>query len=217
MAAVGGAAALIGGLTFGLFSASGTSGANTFTSGTVTVGAGTPTSVTCSITNMVPGDSSTGAPIGGKADTPCTYNVNYTGSASAYLAVDVAIGNGSVPLYDGSATGLQLYLKDAAPTTYLTSTAPTAGTTFKQEGGASVSLPVGTTANLLVSAVPATPNTAVSYTLNYAIPLASGNTYQGGSSTVTLTFHAVQAANNPLPGDCVAGQQCNATTTFLWS
>jgi hypothetical protein len=166
---------------------------------------------------MVPGDSSTGAPIGGKADTPCTYNVNYTGSASAYLAVDVAIGNGSVPLYDGSATGLQLYLKDAAPTTYLTSTAPTAGTTFKQEGGASVSLPVGTTANLLVSAVPATPNTAVSYTLNYAIPLASGNTYQGGSSTVTLTFHAVQAANNPLPGDCVAGQQCNATTTFLWS
>lgn len=217
VAAVGGAAALIGGLTFGLFSASGTSGANTFTSGTVTVGAGTPTSVTCSITNMVPGDSSTGAPIGGKADTPCTYNVNYTGSASAYLAVDVAIGNGSVPLYDGSATGLQLYLKDAAPTTYLTSTAPTAGTTFKQEGGASVSLPVGTTANLLVSAVPATPNTAVSYTLNYAIPLASGNTYQGGSSTVTLTFHAVQAANNPLPGDCVAGQQCNATTTFLWS
>jgi hypothetical protein len=215
VAAVGAAVALIGG-TFGLFSASGTSGANTFTSGTVTIGNGTPASVTCSITNMVPGDSSTGAPIGGKTNTPCTYNVKYTGSASAWLAVDVAVSNGSVALYDGSATGLQLYLKDAS-TTYLSSTAPTAGTIYTQEGGTSTSLPSGTTANLLVSTAPATTNTAVSYTLNYAIPIASGNSFQGGSSTVTLTFHAVQAANNPLPGDCAAGQQCNTSSTFVWS
>jgi len=211
------AATLAGGITFGLFSASGAGGANTFTGGTVTVAAGTPTSVTCSITNMVPGDSSSGAPIGGKTNTPCTYNMKYTGSATAYLAVDVAVSNGTIPLYDGTATGLQLYLKDGTPTTYLTSTAPTAGTTFTAQGSTSTSLPVGTTANLLVSPTPAATNATVSFTLNYAVPIASGNTYQGGSSTVTLTFHAVQAGNNPVTGACLAGQQCNATSTFLWS
>ena len=211
------AATLAGGVTFGLFSASGSGGANTFTGGTVTVAAGTPTSVVCTITNMVPGDSSTGAPIGAKTNAPCTYNMKYTGSATAWLGVDVAITNGSTALYDGTATGLQLYLKDGTPTTYLTSTAPTAGTTFTAQGGTATSLPVGTTANLLVSPTPAATGAAVSFTLNYAVPIASGNTYQGGSATVTLTFHAVQAANNPVTGACLAGQQCNATTTFLWS
>jgi hypothetical protein len=143
--------------------------------------------------------------------------MKYTGSATAYLAVDVAVSNGTIPLYDGTATGLQLYLKDGTPTTYLSSTAPTAGTTFTAQGGTSTSLPVGTTANLLVSPTPAATNATVSFTLNYAVPIASGNTYQGGSSTVTLTFHAVQAGNNPVTGACLAGQQCNATTTFLWS
>jgi len=217
VATVGAAATLAGGVTFGLFSASGAGGANTFTGGTVTVGTGTPVSVNCVITNMVPGDSSSGAAIGSKAATACTYNMKYTGSATAWMAVDVAVSNGTTPLYDGTATGLQLYLKDGTPSTYLTSTAPTAGTTFAAQGGAATSLPTGTTANLLVSTTPAAPNTSVSFTLNYAVPIATGNAYQGGSATVTLTFHAVQAGNNPLPGACVAGQQCNATTTFLWS
>ena len=217
VATVGAAATLAGGVTFGLFSASGASGANTFTGGTVTVGTGTPVSVNCVITSMVPGDSSAGATIGSKADTACTYSMKYTGTATAWLAVDVAVSNGTPVLYDGTATGLQLYLKDGTPTTYLTSTAPTAGTTFTAQGGTATSLPTGTTANLLVSTIPATTGTAVSFTLNYAVPIATGNAYQGGSATVTLTFHAVQAGNNPLPGACVAGQQCNATTTFLWS
>jgi len=216
VATAGAAATLAGGVTFGLFSASGAGGGNTFTGGTVTVAAGTPASVTCSITNMVPGDSSAGAPIGSKAATACTYNMKYTGSATAYLAVDVAVSNGTTSLYDGTATGLQLYLKDGT-TTYLTSTAPTAGTTFTAQGGTATLLPIGTTANLLVSPTPAATGTAVSFTLNYAVPIASGNTYQGGSATVTLTFHAVQAGNNPVTAACVAGQQCNATTTFLWS
>ena len=220
-ATIGAAGTLAGGLTFGLFSASGSSGSNTFTSGTVSIGTGTGTSVTCNITNMVPGDSSSGAPIGGRADTPCTYNVNYTGTASAYLAVDVAVNNvGSPALYDGSATGLQLYLTDGSSTTYLTSTAPTGGTTFTAEGtpGAPASLlPSVPAANLLVSPVATTTTTAVSFTLNYAVPIATGNTYQGGSATVKLTFHAVQASNQVIPGDCAAGHQCNGTATFVWS
>jgi hypothetical protein len=216
VATLGAVGTLVGGTTFGLFSSSGSSNGNVFTAGTVTVGPGDTGSVTCTIPNMVPGDSSTGAPIGGKTDTPCTYNVKYTGSASGWLGVDVTVANGSTALYDDTTTGLQLYLKDAS-STYVTSTAPTAGTKFTQEGGTPASLPIGTTSNLLVSTTPATTGTAVSFTLNYAVPIASGNSYQGGSATVTLTFHAVQSNNNPLPGDCVAGQQCNPGGSFVWS
>ena len=209
-------ATLVAGFTFGLFSASESSGANTFTAGTVSVGTGSPASVTCIISNMVPGDSSATAPIGSTADASCTYNVKYTGSANAWLGVDVAVANGSTALYDGTATGLQLYLSDGTHT-YLTSTAPTAGTTYKQQGGASASLPTGTTLNLLVSTSPATTGTTVNFTLDYALSAASGNGYQGGNTTVTLTFHAVQSGNNALPGGCAAGQQCNAGGSFAWS
>jgi hypothetical protein len=217
LTAVAAVATLVAGFTFGLFSATESSGANSFTAGTVSVALGSPASVTCTITGMTPGDSSAGAPIGSNNDTTCTYNVKYTGTATAYLAVDIDVTNGSTSLYDGTATGLQLYLADGTPTTYVTSTAPTAGTTYKQQGGASASLPVGTTANLLVSTTAATTNTAVDFSLDYAVPIASGNTYQGGSSTVTLTFHAVQAGNNPLPSACAAGQQCNNGSGFSWS
>jgi hypothetical protein len=217
-ASIGAIATMASGVTFGLFSGSQAGGGNSFTSGTVSVGTGTPTSVTCTITNMVPGDSSAGAPIGGKADTTCTYNVKYTGSASAWLAVDVAVSNGSTSLYDGTATGLQLYLKDAAPATYLTSTAPTAGTTFKTAAGTSTTLPVTGALDLLVSTTAATTNSAVSFSLDYAVPIVSGNTYQGGSATVTLTFHAVQSGNNPLPLTCTtAGAQCLPGSGFVWS
>jgi hypothetical protein len=207
---VGAVATLVAGFTFGLFSATQSSGANTFTAGTVTVGAGSPASVTCTISTMVPGDSSSGAPAGSKADTPCTYNVKYTGSASAWLAVDVAVSNGGTVLYDGSATGLQLYLKDGS-TSYVN------GTTFAQQGGGSASLPAATTSNLLVSTSPAANGTAVNFSLDYAMPAAAGNGYQSGSATVTLTFHAVQSANNPLPSGCAAGQKCDAGSGFAWS
>ena len=35
-----------------------------------------------------------------------------------------------------------------------------------------------------------------------ALPTAAGNGYQSGSTTVTLTFHAVQSGNNALPTGC---------------
>ena len=209
--AVGAVATLVAGFTFGLFSATESSGANTFTTGTVSVGAGSPASVTCTISNVVPGDSSAGASTGSKADTTCTYNVKYTGSAPAYLAVDVAVANGTTALYDGTATGLQLYLKDGTPTSYVN------GTSFTQQGGGSAALSAGTTSNLLVSTSAASTGTAVNFSLDYLLPAAAGNSYQGGSATVTLTFHAVQSGNNPLPGTCAAGQQCNAGSGFAWS
>lgn len=217
IASIGVVAIIVVGMTLGLYGTSQASTGSGFSGGTVTVGTGAPASVTCTIANIMPGDSSAGAPIGSKADSACTYNVKYTGSASAWLAVDVTITNGSTALYDGTATGLQLYLNDAN-STYLTSTAPASGTTFKTAAGTATSLPATGIQDLLVSATAAAANTAVGFTLDYALPIASGNIYQGGSATVTLTFHAVLAGTNSLPSTCTsAGSQCLAGDGFAWS
>ena len=229
--AVGAVATLVLGTTLGLFSATPiSSGSNSFTAGTVVVAAGTPASVTCSVppvstspNNMVPGDSSTGAALGSKTDDICTYNVKYTGSAPAYLAVDVSMTNGTPVLYDASNNGLQLYLTDGSSTSYLTSTAGNgstasgAGTTYNLQTSGTSSLTTAGVSNLLVSTTPATTGTAVAFSLNYLLPLSSGNAYQGGSVTVTLTFHAVQSGNQTLPAGCAAGKQCNAAAGFAWS
>lgn len=214
-------ATLVSGVTFGLFSATESSGGNSFTAGTVAVTTGSPTSVTCTISTMVPGDSSAGAPIDNKGGASCTYNVKYTGTTSAYVAVDVAITNGTPALYDDTATGLQLYLKDATPTTYLTSGATDTGgtgTTYTNQTGTATTLPAAGVSNLLVSTAAKTNGATVNFTLDYAVPLDTGNAYQGGSATVTLTFHAVQSGNNPLPSGCTAaGRQCNSSGGFSWS
>ncbi len=217
IASIGVIAIIAVGMTLGLYGTSEASTSGSFADGTVTVGTGTPASVTCTIPDMVPGDSSAGAPIGSRADSTCTYNVEYTGSASAWLAVDVTITNGSTELYDGTATGLQLYLK-GANTSYLTSAAPASGTTYQTAAGTATSLPAAGIQDLLVSTTAAATNTAASFALDYALPIASGNIYQGGSATVTLTFHAVMAGTSSLPGTCTsAGNQCLEGSGFAWS
>src|SRR5579863_830375 len=113
--AIGAVATLVVGFTFGLFSDTESGGSNSFTAGTVTVTTTTPASVTCTITNMVPGDASTNfsPTYSNSSDTPCTYNVKYTGSASAWLGVDMTVLNGSTSLFtSAAATGIQFQLED---------------------------------------------------------------------------------------------------------
>lgn len=226
---VGAVATLVAGFTFGLFSSSESSGANTFTAGTVTVGLGTGTTTTCTITSLMPGDSSTGyTSSGSKADTQCAYSVEYTGSANAWLGVDMTVADGTSALFgSGSSQGIQFLLKDGTPTTYVSSDATDTGntgfTSYTQEGGTSAALPATGASNLLVSTTPAATGTQVQFTLDYGMPLDTGNAFNltpASSVTVTLTFHAVQASNNVLPADCLAGQQCNAGgdgSAFAWS
>ena len=162
VATLGAVGTLVGGFSFGLFSSTGTSGANTFTAGTVTVGAGTPASVTCTIASMLPGDSSAGAPIGGKADTTCTYNVKYTGSASAWLGVDVTVTNGSTALYDGSATGV---------TSGLSASSSSSGNSF---AASTVTLDNSSVANCPVSGLlPNGSAAACTFTAAYLGPAAA--------------------------------------------
>jgi len=227
VAAVGAVATLAAGFTFGLFSATESSGSNSFTAGTVHVTTTTPASVTCTITTMTPGDASASfsPAYSNSSDTTCTYNVEYTGSATAWLAVDMTVSNGTPALFSSdSATGIQFQLKDGTPTTYVSSSATNTGgtgdTTYKAEGGTTTALSATGVSDLLVSTTAATNDSVVDFSLDYGLPLDSGNAYQSGSVTVTLTFHAVQSNNNPLPADCAAGQQCNAdgdSSSFAWS
>jgi len=197
--AVGAVATLVLGSTLGLFSATQTSGPNTFTAGTVTLT--NPTTVACTVGPMAPGDSSTGysPAITGQTDSPtapCTFAVTYGGNLPAYLGVDIAITGTS--LYDGTSSGLQLEISD--------------GTTSYTTSGA-----INGTTDLLVSKTPdaASSNTVHTLTVNYALPTAAGNAYQGLSSTITLTIHAVQSGNNNFVGACTAGSTCG--TAANWS
>jgi len=219
---VAAAGMLVAGTTFGLFSATENNTSSTITAGTVSVGLDSGgTQVTCSVNTAVPGDSTTNAAIGNKtAHASCEFDVKYTGNVNAYVGVDAAITGITNGLYDGSNQGLQLYLSDGT-TTYLTSTAGNGqsatgnGTTYDNQADAATSLPTTGVSNLLVSPTADVPNATHHFTLDWAIPLSSGNTYQGGTATVQLTFHATQASNQTLPS-CAAGDQCNASSTFAW-
>jgi hypothetical protein len=156
----------------------------------------------------MPGDSSTGYGSGSASLTPCTYNVIYTGSASAWLAVDVSIVSGATSLYTGTSTGLQFLVAVQGGVTIIN------GTTYKVLAGTDTAVAAGTpVTNVLLSSTPAVTSAAVQFNLNYLLPLLAPDVLQGGSASVALTFHAVQSSNQPL-GSCLAGRQCN---TIVWS
>jgi len=207
IATVAAATTLTLGSTMALFSASQTSASSSFTSGTVSVGLGSA-STTCSVTSMTPGDSSTNYGSGSVSLTPCDYKVKYTGSVAAYLAVDITVSAGSTALYTATGSGLQMKVGVNGGATVMT------GTTYKNTSGADTTLTAGTpVTNILLSTTPAATNDASTFNIDYLLPLLAPNSLQGGTASITLTFHAVQAANQSV-GSCVAGQQCS---TIVWS
>jgi predicted ribosomally synthesized peptide with SipW-like signal peptide len=185
--ALAAAGALTIGATLSLFSASDSSSASAFATGTVAVGLGDSASVTCNVTEMSPGDSSTGAATGSKSLDKCTYNVKYTGSLPAWLSVDVTVNTTGTNLYTAGATGLQFYVKNG-------STSIIDGVNYKVVGGTNTPVTSGVT-------------------VEHILPLLAPNALQGGTTSIALTFNAVQSANQPI-GSCVAGRQCNSIT---WS
>ena len=201
LAAIGAVGVLTLGTTFSLFSDSDTSATNTFVAGTVEVGPD-GASTTCTVSQIMPGDSSANFGSGSAAMTPCTYNVKYTGSAAAWLAVDVLVDGGSPNLFTGSSSGLQFRVRADGTTGVLN------GTTYSDAAGSPTSVVAGIpVTNILVSGTPAATNDTVQFDIDYLLPLLAPNVLQGGSAEITLTFHAVQSANQPI-GTCVAGRQC---------
>jgi hypothetical protein len=197
--AAGAVATLVAGTTFGLFAASDPLSDSSFTAGTVSLD--NTASAVCDVSPMVPGDSSSGYSPTPDAQTdpqtdPCTFTVAYTGSAPAWVALDLTeVATG---LYDGTADGLQFQISDG--TVSYTTDGVLNGT------------------NLLISTSALTNGDARTFTVNYALPRTSGNDYQGLSAELQMTVHAVQAGNNALPVSCTtAGSPCAATGTFAWS
>jgi hypothetical protein len=218
-------ASMVTGLTFALESATSPTQTSRFSVATVTVGLGTGTAVQCTIANLAPGDASSSYPSGpgvaNQSFAQCRYFVKYTGTAAAYLALDVAVANSGTPLYNGSATGLQLLVQDTNGTTYVGGAPGEGGTSYTAEGGPSfaTTLSSGATASdLLVSTSSQTGSPTAftdEFTIDYWMAIPSANTNIGGTTTVTLTFHAVQAGNGALPGGCsAAGTSC---TGLSWS
>jgi hypothetical protein len=220
-------ATLASGVTYGIYTATTSAEQNAFTSGTVVVKPGTGTSVVCHVTNLAPGDASSGYPAGaGVANTgftQCRYFVKYTGTVPAYLGLDVKVTNGGgAKLYDGTATGLQLLIKDSAGNTYVGSAAGQGGTKYTAQGGSpfTSTLASGTTvADMLVSTSAKTGSPTAftdEFTVDYNLSSTSSNDANiGGTTTITLTFHAVQAGNNSLPSGCTAAG--TACTGLHWS
>lgn len=230
LGAVGATATLVAGVTFGFFSATTPSQTSTFTAGNVTLSQGatdtctvTSTSGTVtagtngsSVADIVPGDSGT-----------CTDTVTYTGSAPAYLGVDLAIastaagngpaaytGAGATPaddctpgsaggLYDGSACGLQVKVTDSNATTFMS------GTTWNGTAASGVSPSVS---DLLVNTTPDNAGTSVTFTVAYSLPVGAPNAYQNAGSSITLSVHAVQSGNNGSASACTAGDTCAGIT-----
>lgn len=202
--------AAVGTLTLGttaaLFSDSEAGASNTFTAGSVTVAPGSTPSVVCNVADMMPGDSSTGYDVGSDDKTPCTFTVEYTGSSPAWLGVDVSVQGGTPSLFSGTATGLQF--KIASGSVNIVD-----GVSYKNAAGVSTTVVPGTPVErILVSGAPAAQGDDVTFDIDYLLPLLADNSLQGGSSTLVLTFRAVQSANQPL-GSCIAGRQC---TSIVW-
>jgi predicted ribosomally synthesized peptide with SipW-like signal peptide len=205
LAAIGAVGVLTLGVTLSLFSDSDTSATNTFVAGTVEVGPD-GASTTCSANQIMPGDSSSNFGQGSQSLTPCNYKVKYTGTASAWLAVDILVNGGTPNLFTGTGTGLQFLVKADGSTSIMN------GTTFLSTAGSATTVTAGTVAtDILVSGTPAVTNDTLQFDIDYLLPLLAPNALQGGTADITLVFHAVQSANQPI-GSCVAGRQCTDIT-----
>jgi hypothetical protein len=176
---------------------------------------------------MAPGDSSSGYKpsgtlVGTGADTECSITVSYAGNLPAYLGLDIGIsstaGTVSSPangLFDGSATGLQLLIKDnqTSPVTYVN------GTSYTNKSGSSVAMSynAGTTDLLVNTSTFTSSSPSITFSLDYYLPTTSTTGYQGATSTFTLTVHAVQSNNNAATG-CTTGKQCPVVSGgFQWN
>ena len=202
------ASLLVTGFTFGLITASMSSGSNSLAAGTVTL---TDSAVAnCPISNLLPNGTA----------TACTFTATYAGSAAAYLAVNVLIetqaGGGGTKLYNpgDSANDLQVTITSSNPT--VTYGVPTTATTCP--GGAPSGSACYELDNELVS-TSAVASAAVGFSVSVKLPSSSTTGYQGGAAQVIATTHAAQSASNTLSCTATpaAGSPCTPSGSFKWS
>jgi hypothetical protein len=164
----------------------------------------------CPISNLLPNGTA----------TACTFTATYTGSAAAYLAVNVLIetqaGGGGTRLYNpgDSANDLQVTITSSNPS--VTYGVPTTATTCP--GGAPSGSACYELDNDLVS-TSAVTSAAVGFSVSVKLPSGSATGYQGGAAQVIVTTHAAQSASNTLScaATPTAGLPCTPSGSFSWS
>ena len=164
------------------FTSSASVGANTFTTGTIVITT-SPTTALVTFSDMMPGDTVT-APL----------TVSNTGSAQLRYAATAASTDADNKHLD---TQLMLTVKSGV-TTCTTAGFGTDGTVIRSS--------VALGATTAVFGDPTTGSQAGDRTLNgssnevlcfqVSLPGATGNAYQGATTTTTFTFDAEQTANN---------------------
>ena len=198
VATIGAVTSLVSGVTFGLFSSSQTSGGDSFTAGTVTLT--NSAEVDCTISGLMPGDASTGWSSPG-SDPACTLTAAYAGN-SAYEAIDITVatkaGSGGAALFGDNSTGLNIRVTDnqGTPVTYSVPTLEA-----KTGTGCPTGYTTGYTCYSMSNEILAAAGATVAsdkFTVQYSLPSATDNTYQGGVAVVVLNVHAVQTANNAI-------------------
>ena len=194
------------GATLGLFSSTPGGETNTFTAGTVTLTS--DATGACSATELMPGD----------AANNCTFAATYTGSADAYVGLDVLIRTTAGAGHTAAQilrNGITVTVTDnqGTPVSY---TAPTAVTACPGVPPAE-SVCYGLDNLLVKSGVFTSASAPVTFTTNVGMPASTGNDYQGATVLVSLTAHAVQAKNQTLPAGCTVGNPCAGTASFSWS
>lgn len=201
-----GISAVVASIALGALSTAGT-GTGSASTGSVALSVNSSATVNCWFGAMSPGDASTGWSSPG-ADKPCVFSVTYTGSLAAYIGLSAAVSGTLSPLYDGTANGLQFSISD--------------GTHFYTSGGL---INNNSAANpLFVASDIGRDNTTYTVTVNYALPKtysggsdASDNAYQASSTTLTLTFEAVQSEGNGTAASCSPGSRCPSAAGISWS
>lgn len=168
-----------GGFSLALFTSSATSGGNTFTAGTIVIGL-SPASALITFSGMLPGDSTTG-----------TLTVTSSGTSQLRYAMTTAATNADAKALRDQMT-LVIKTKDTA----------TAGcTNFDGTQLYSGTLAAGAIGDPTAGAQAGdrTLAGAASEVLCFraALPSATGNAFQGATTTATFTFSAEQTANNP--------------------
>jgi len=212
VATVGAVASVVGGVTFGLFSATSTpSSASTFATGTVAVGSPAVDSK-CTITNMVPGDQS-GNYVGANPGhtnanlATCEFAVQYTGSAPAYIGLATSLNDGAGTL----AGALQWEITSAT-----TNTEPTQPGAYTSGGLINTNLSTDPLYVATDNGTVATGQKTYYFWVDYLLPSSVTSQTLTQPASLTLTVYAVQQGNNGT-GGCTVGSQCTLAQVPSWS
>jgi hypothetical protein len=211
------AAGLVTGLASATLNATG-SGTGSAATGSVAVGLNSAATRTCGYGSLLPGDLTGSA--------TCALSLTYTGTLPAFVSLTVQVrakaGPGGAPLYGGNGAGLTLSVSDGQRSFTVPAgpgvtggSCPSGFTCWTTANDLAAWYDGNGAANLTFGA-----GAAVTFTVTPGFARTAGNSYQGGTATVTLTAQAVQAPGNPLPSGCgisTIGQPCPATGTFTWS